>query len=234
MTDTKMKYVPNPTAALFHKNDATVRLLYGAISCGKKVIMFQEIMAKVNAAPDDGKLRCYAIVCPYVRPMREVTITAFLDWFPPGEYDKMRSFSKMEFSYKIGDNTRIDFLAMDVKSSETKLRWGNYHGVCFLNFCDIEPAVFERAIIRRHHSDGSWVCGVTVPQRERDTDDDKTKARIKWWRERVLGLVKTNWFIAAIPNSDNIRWLPGGERYYERGDTVTKEYEQQYLKPSWE
>lgn len=124
MAEFNTNYVPEYTAACFHKSDDFVRGLMGPIGSGKSVTCAFEIMRRATTqSPDPSNKRRYtrfAIIRNTYRELEDTTLKTWFDWFPM-EMGAWKQ-SSMTHILRIGDiHCEVLFRALDRPDHVAKL-----------------------------------------------------------------------------------------------------------------
>lgn len=139
--DVQVKYKAEPTAQLFHKSKANLRLMFGCIGSGKSVACAIEILSQAMQMPacTDGVRRSRVAVVRQTYPeLTSTTIKTLLDWLPE-QVTTIRYSAPITITVNIpnmGDGTSMNLeiicLAIDKPADAKKLLsleitgfWGN-------------------------------------------------------------------------------------------------------------
>lgn len=118
MSKNDLRYNATDTATQFHNDDSFVRLLFGAVGCGKSVAACMEPLARgLKQAPGaDGIRRTRGAVIRNTYPeLRSTTIKTWLSWYPEEKFGKIKWGSPITQLIKFND-VEIEVLFMPVDS----------------------------------------------------------------------------------------------------------------------
>ena len=154
MGDVSINYVAEPTAQLFHKSKANLRLLFGPIGSGKSVACALEILSQAMQMPAciDGVRRSRVAVIRQTYPeLLSTTIKTMMDWLPE-QVTTIKYSAPITISVKIpsmGDGTsmalEIVCLAIDKPADAKKLLSLEISGVWINESREISKTIVDAA-----------------------------------------------------------------------------------------
>lgn len=154
MGDVSINYVAEPTAQLFHKSKANLRLLFGPIGSGKSVACALEILSQAMQMPacTDGVRRSRVAVIRQTYPeLLSTTIKTMMDWLPE-QVTTIKYSAPITISVKIpsmGDGTsmalEIVCLAIDKPADAKKLLSLEISGVWINESREISKTIVDAA-----------------------------------------------------------------------------------------
>lgn len=133
-TPTHLKYDPGPvTSEFLQDRESRALLLIGPVGTGKTTAAaFKQIMLTSKwVKPDNkGKRRTrYAVIRNTYGDLKDSTIRAYLDWFPPGDFGGRYHQTDKNAYYYIGDREiEICFRALDDENDVRHLLSTEYSG----------------------------------------------------------------------------------------------------------
>ena len=117
MTDYALDYHATDTACEFHNDDMFVRLLFGAVGCGKSVACCVEPLIRgIQQAPgNDGIRRTRGAVIRNTYPeLKSTTIKTWLSWYPEAKFGKIKWDSPITQLIKFNDvEIEVFFIPLD-------------------------------------------------------------------------------------------------------------------------
>lgn len=141
MSDHALDYHATDTACEFHNDDSFVRLLFGAVGCGKSVACCVEpIIRGIQQAPGhDGIRRTRGAVIRNTYPeLKSTTIKTWLSWYPEDKFGKIKWDSPITQLIKFND-VEIEVFFMPVntiddieKLMSLELTWAYINEVQFI------------------------------------------------------------------------------------------------------
>lgn len=141
MSDYALDYQATDTACDFHNDDSFVRLLFGAVGCGKSVACCVEPLIRgIQQAPgDDGIRRTRGAVIRNTFPeLKSTTIKTWLSWYPEEKFGKIKWDSPITQLIKFND-VEIEVLFMPMNSIDDveklmslELTWAYINEVQFI------------------------------------------------------------------------------------------------------
>lgn len=142
MSDFALDYHATDTACDFHNDDSFVRLLFGAVGCGKSVACCVEPLIRgLQQAPGaDGIRRTRGAVIRNTYPeLKSTTIKTWLSWYPEAKFGKIKWDSPITQLIKFND-VEIEVFFMPVDSPEDveklmslELTWAYLNELQFIN-----------------------------------------------------------------------------------------------------
>jgi hypothetical protein len=121
----ELKYNATNTAAQFHSDDSFVRLMLGAVGCGKSVADCAEVFRRAweQEPGDDGVRRSrWGIIRNTYPELKSTTIKTWLDWFPEHLFGKMKWDSPITHRIFLENfDLEVIFLALDSEQDIKKL-----------------------------------------------------------------------------------------------------------------
>lgn len=121
-----INYTATETASLFHNDDSPVRLLFGAVGCGKSVACVMEPLARAlrQAPGNDGIRRSrWAVIRNTYPELKTTTINTWRSWYPEAECGKIKFDSPITQLIKFNDvELEMIFLALDSEEDVKKLK----------------------------------------------------------------------------------------------------------------
>lgn len=145
-------YTANKVASQFHLDDSFVRLLLGAIRCGKSVANCQEVFmraARQEPASDGIRYSRWAIVRNTYPDLKQTTIKTWRDWFPEKYFGNIKWDSPIIHHIKINDiDLEVLFISLDRDDDVKKLMSLELTGIYFNELQFISELLFDKAIER--------------------------------------------------------------------------------------
>lgn len=142
MADYALDYHATDTACDFHNDDSFVRLLFGAVGCGKSVACCVEPLIRgIQQAPGaDGIRRTRGAVIRNTYPeLKSTTIKTWLSWYPEEKFGKIKWDSPITQLIKFND-VEIEVFFMPVDSADDvdklmslELTWAYINELQFIN-----------------------------------------------------------------------------------------------------
>jgi len=142
MVDFSLDYNATSTACEFHNDDSFVRLLFGAVGCGKSVACcIDPIIRGIQQPPGkDGIRRTRGAVIRNTFPeLKSTTIKTWLSWYPEEKFGKIKWDSPITQVMKFNDvEIEIFFMPMDSiddvgKLMSLELTWAYINELQFIN-----------------------------------------------------------------------------------------------------
>lgn len=175
-----IEYTATETASLFHHDDSFVRLLFGAVGCGKSVACCLEILGRgIRQSPgSDGVRRSrWAVIRNTYPELKTTTINTWRSWYPEEQCGKIKFDSPITQHIRIGDvDIEIIFLALDSEEDIKKLKSLELTGVYINELQYINKQIFNvcrervnRFPSKKDGADISWT-GVIADTNPPDND----------------------------------------------------------------
>lgn len=142
-------YKATKTATQFHLSNSFVRLLLGAVGCGKSVANCAEVFRRAmeqDPANDGIRYSRWAIVRNTYPELKSTTIKTWLDWFPEKVFGKIKWDSPITHKIIVNDiNLEVIFLSLDTDIDEQKLMSLELTGIYFNELQYISYRIFKLA-----------------------------------------------------------------------------------------
>ncbi len=143
----QINYNATKTASQFHHTDAFVRLLLGAVGCGKSVTNCVEVFrrAQEQEPGDDGIRRSrWGIIRNTYPELKSTTIKTWLDWFPEEVFGKMKWDSPITHKICLPNfELEVIFLALDSEQDIKKLMSFEFTGIYINELQYVHPKIFK-------------------------------------------------------------------------------------------
>lgn len=149
----KINYIPPITAQHFHDSSAFVRILFGAVGCGKTSTCCMEIMRKAiiqePSAMDGCRYSRWLVVRNTYPELRSTTIKDWEGWFPPDYFGSVVYDSPIRHEIQFDDvRLTVWFISMDNPKDIKKMLGMQLTGVWLSECRELPSLVLDMATQR--------------------------------------------------------------------------------------